>query len=83
MNISEDRTFVIEMAKRLSLYFLQVLGGVGVCREQRPLCCRQGRRTASTAEGRRPVPHPGSLCALGVGSRLRAPAERPAHEPHF
>lgn len=63
---------------------------MGVCREQRPLCCWQGHGTASTAEGRRPVPHPGSLCALGVGSglrapgsRLRAPAEKPAQEPHF
>lgn len=85
MNISEDRTFVIEMAKRLTLIsfrFWEVWEFAG----------NRGHCVVGRAMGQPAQLKAGDLSLIlgacvhrvwAPGSGLRAPAEKPAQEPHF
>lgn len=70
MNIAEGRTVIVEMVKRL-YSFLQVLGGLGVFREQRLWTAAPGQPAQPTA---------GSLATrpvLGLGLQAPAPERQP------
>lgn len=87
MNISEDRTFVIEMAKRLTL-FPSGSGRYGSLQGTEAIMLLAGPWDSQHSWRQETCPSSWEPVCIGCGlrapgSRLRAPAEKPAQEPHF